>query len=272
LADGANGVEHQDGDADWTSTLTTYHPRGGGQSSSKHLHGEPWLDFNMIQTTTRFEFAKYETVAADYALHPPKPTLDAEVAYEDSLSLNRKLPQDRRISPWDVRRAAYWSVFAGSAWVRTARSHHLGPTRAGVRSSLAASQPAGPRARSRGRSSAQFPAYVVVGGGRRWTRSHGSNPESADQHLRGQGRGAHQRSLDEAADVIYLAEAGEVSIDMSKLTAVPAQVTWYDPQTGARTAAGTYSNTGKHSFSPPAGWEDAVLLLEASDKPPPTRP
>ena len=88
------------GRPDWTSTLMTYHPRGGGQSSSKRLHGEPWLDFNMIQTTTRFEFANYETVAADYALDPPKPTLDAEVAYENSLSLNRKEPQDRRIAPW----------------------------------------------------------------------------------------------------------------------------------------------------------------------------
>jgi hypothetical protein len=137
LADGVNGFDQQDGKADWTSTLMTYHPRGGGQSSSKHLHAEPWLDFNMIQTTTRFEFANHETVAADYALQPPKPTLDAEVAYEDSLSLNRKEPQDRRITPWDVRRAAYWSVFAGSfghtyghrsfiAWMRKDETYKWG--------------------------------------------------------------------------------------------------------------------------------------------------
>jgi len=45
----------------------TYHPRGGGRSSSARLHHEPWLDFNMIQTTTRFGFTNYATVRADYA-------------------------------------------------------------------------------------------------------------------------------------------------------------------------------------------------------------
>lgn len=72
-----------------------------------------WHMFNMIQTTTRFAFQNWETVAKDYARQPPKPTFDAEVAYEGSLSLRKTEPQDRRIGPWEVRRAAYWDVFAG---------------------------------------------------------------------------------------------------------------------------------------------------------------
>ena len=86
IADGANGVDQFDGQADWKTTLMTFHPPGGNHSSSEWLHAEPWLDFNMIQTTTRFSFENWRAVAKDYALQPPKPTLDAEVAYEGSLS------------------------------------------------------------------------------------------------------------------------------------------------------------------------------------------
>jgi len=68
----------------------------------------------MIQTTTHFSVHNYETVATDYAKMPVKPTLDGEVAYENSLSLRKDEPQDRRIAPADVRRAAYWAVFAGA--------------------------------------------------------------------------------------------------------------------------------------------------------------
>ena len=114
IADGTNGVDCYDGEADWTTTLMSFHPPGGNRSSSLWLHREPWLDFNMIQTTTRFRFENYRTVARDYMLRPIKPTLDSEVAYEGSLSLRRNEPQDRRISPWEVRRAAYWAVLAGA--------------------------------------------------------------------------------------------------------------------------------------------------------------
>ena len=88
------------------------------------LTGEPYseamllgvgggLDFNMIQTTTRFSFDNGRTVARDFARMPPKPVFDAEVAYEDSLSLRRTERQDIRIRPWDVRRAAWWDVLSG---------------------------------------------------------------------------------------------------------------------------------------------------------------
>jgi hypothetical protein len=137
IADGASGVDRQDGQADWHNTLMTFHPPGGGHSSAEWLHAEPWLDFNMIQTTTRFAFQNWETVAKDYVRQPPKPTFDAEVAYEGSLSLRKTEPQDMRISPWDVRRAAYWDVFAGGCghtyghrsfigWIRKGETYRFG--------------------------------------------------------------------------------------------------------------------------------------------------
>ena len=81
IADGATGVDLADGVADWSTTLMSFHPKGGNHSSSEVLHGEPWLDFNMIQTTTARDFANYHTVERDYQKLPVKPTFDSEVAY-----------------------------------------------------------------------------------------------------------------------------------------------------------------------------------------------
>ncbi len=133
IADGIAGMRSFDGEADYRHVLMSYHPPGGGQPSSKYFHEEPWLDFNMIQTTTRFRFFNYKQVLADYLKEPAKPVLDGEVAYEYSYSLNRRERErfpGRRISAWDVRRGAYWNVFSGGfghtyghrsfiGWVRT---------------------------------------------------------------------------------------------------------------------------------------------------------
>jgi len=262
LADGANGSDQQDGDADWTSTLMTYHPRGGGQSSSKHLHAEQWLDFNMIQTTTRFEFANYETVAADYALQPPKPTLDAEVAYEDSLSLNRKEPQDRRISPWDVRRAAYWSVFAGSfghtyghrsfiAWMRKGETFKYG---------------------------AHIPWYESLDAPGANQMRHLRNlmesnllidhvPDAsllADAGPRGKGHLQATRARDGSTALVYSPLGKPVSVRLEKLATGPTAASWFDPRTGESAPCGTFETSGIRTFQPPSAGEDRdwVLVLK----------
>jgi hypothetical protein len=108
----------------------TFHPFGRTRSS-EWFHDRPWLDFNMFQSGHRRyhqimdclnpdgvegsipEEDNWRYVQADYALNPPKPTVDGEPSYED-------IPQglhDIRQPRWqaeDVRRYAYWSVFAGA--------------------------------------------------------------------------------------------------------------------------------------------------------------
>lgn len=110
--------------------LMTFHPFGRTRSA-QWFHRRPWLDFNMFQSGHRRyhqimdplhpdgvegtipEEDNWRYVQADYALQPPKPTIDGEPSYED-------IPQglhDVRQPRWqagDVRRYAYWSVFAGA--------------------------------------------------------------------------------------------------------------------------------------------------------------
>lgn len=105
--------------------LISYHPYGR-TTSSTWFHNEPWLDFNMFQsghknysqdtiaTEHRFGPDNYKFIAIDYNKKPAKPTLDGEPSYEyipqglhDSTQL--------RWTDSDVRRYAYWGVFAGGA-------------------------------------------------------------------------------------------------------------------------------------------------------------
>ncbi|MGF7232505.1 glycoside hydrolase family 140 protein [Arachidicoccus sp.] len=105
--------------------LITFHPRGRTQSSTWFQRAD-WLSFNCFQSGHRnylqdtsagelhYGEDNYKYVISDYAKMPVKPTLDAEPSYEN-------IPQglhDTTQPKWksaDVRRYAYWSVFAGAA-------------------------------------------------------------------------------------------------------------------------------------------------------------
>jgi hypothetical protein len=84
------------------------------QTSSTYFHDEPFLSFNMIQSSqggnTTEGAANWRMIDADYRRSPPKPVIDGEATYEGKATA--EIPSD-----WDgfgVRRRAYWSVFAGA--------------------------------------------------------------------------------------------------------------------------------------------------------------
>ncbi len=108
----ALGLKKGDGGAH----LITFHPRGPGLSSD-YFHNADWLDFNMVQSSHGAHdhdnglFAEH-----DYALTPPKPTLDGEPRYETmptGFYFKNMDPKDR-IDDFDSRQAAYWSLLAGA--------------------------------------------------------------------------------------------------------------------------------------------------------------
>lgn len=112
--------------------LITFHPFGR-TSSSLWFHEEPWLDFNLFQSGHRRydqaslgewdDNAKHETfygednwryVERDFSYGTKKPTLDGEPSYE-GIPQGLHNPRNPFWEEWDVRRYAYWSVFAGAA-------------------------------------------------------------------------------------------------------------------------------------------------------------
>lgn len=107
----------------------TFHPFGRTRSST-WFHGADWLDFHMIQSGHRdygqrtpetevageddwFGEDNWKPLRADYALAPPRPTLDGEPSYEDIPHGLHDLSQPRWTAA-DCRRYAWWALLSGA--------------------------------------------------------------------------------------------------------------------------------------------------------------
>ena len=64
--------------------------------------------------------------------------------------------------------------------------------------------------------------------------------------------------------MVYLGEKASFSVNVDKIAGDSFEAYWIDPRTGKRAEIGTWRKTGVQSFSTPDGWEDAILMLEAS--------
>lgn len=108
--------------------LMTFHPRGRTMSTT-WFNDENWLDFNMFQSGHRrygqrfgdgdypieenTEEDNWRFVERSLAQTPLKPVIDGEPSYED-IPHGLHNSSERYWQVEDVRRYAYWSVFAGS--------------------------------------------------------------------------------------------------------------------------------------------------------------
>ena len=108
----ALGVKEGDGGAH----LITYHPRGPGRSAD-YIHQAEWLDFNMCQSShAAHDHDNGLFIDHDYALKPPKPTLDGEPRYETMPVgfYHKEVSRYDRFDDYDARQAAYWAMMAGA--------------------------------------------------------------------------------------------------------------------------------------------------------------
>jgi hypothetical protein len=269
IADGVNGTNNFDRRADYSSTLMSYHPPGGGVSSSRFFHQEEWLDFNMIQTTSRLTFYNFETVSADYALMPPKPTLDCEVAYEGSIPLNardRKLFPGRRVSPRDVRRAAYWNVFSGGFGHTYGHRNLVGWVQAGEEAlKWGADRP--------WMESLDAPGALQMQWLRRLVESRPMLHRIPDQSLLAgeQKRDEHHavatRDRQGRYAFIYLPTGKELSVRLTAVSGDRVSAWWFSPRDGRAEPGGIYETDGIERFAPPAGGrgDDWVLVLDDAE-------
>jgi len=265
IADGVNGSDRFDGKADYSTTLMTYHPRGGGRSSSRLLHEEKWLDFNMIQTTTSFEFSNYKTIAEDYAKEPPKPTLDAEVAYEYSVSLSRDAPQDKRIQPWHVRKAAYWAVFAGGFGHTYGHRSFISWVREGEKLGKGADIP--------WFKSLDAPGAVQMTylGNLMESRPFLTRVPDRSSIAEGQGEQLSHvqatRNADGSYVMLYIPTGNPVTIQMNKISGKQVKARWFNPRQGTWQTIGKFTADGTKRFIPPSNGNDNdwVLVLDRAD-------
>jgi hypothetical protein len=235
--------------------LITFHPNYGG-SSSRWLHQDSWLAFNMIQVWGFFDQIN-QTVARDLALSPAKPTIMSEGAYEEAgFAVYPSSP----ITPLKIRQQAYWSLLSGAAGLTYGHTNLW--TQQGSLQSYFNSTGA-----------IHMKKYRDIMGVRKWWKL------VPDQTIFRSGAGfaftlnVAARSSDGDELAAYFSGPSTASLDLAKVTAATAvRATWVDPRSGATLAAGDFATTAPVAFSTPAGWEDALLFVERTSGTPPPPP
>lgn len=103
-------------EGDLGNHLITFHPIGPADSS-EYLHQEPWLDFNMCQSShaARDHF-NGAFIRRDWNLQPVKPAMDAEPRYERIIVgfYNQGANPANCFDDFDSRQAACFSLFSGA--------------------------------------------------------------------------------------------------------------------------------------------------------------
>jgi hypothetical protein len=261
----AAGLQAGDGNAH----LISFHPMGG-QRSSKDWHKDDWLAFNMAQSGHALrDLANYKIIAADYALAPAKPCIDAEPRYEDHPVRGKK--DGGYFDDYDTRQAAYWAVFAGAAG--HTYGHH---------SIWSMHNPAAPPAPGVPAKEMLFtwdeaidrPGGAAMTHLRRLIESRPFLSRVPDQELiaAGQGEGADhvQATRGDGYAFVYLPTGKPVTIRLSKLApATKVKAWWYNPKDGSSTTAGEFAATADQAFTPagePGRGHDTILVLDDASK------
>jgi hypothetical protein len=243
------------GSEDYTRTLMTCHVQNR-QSSATWFHHAPWLDFNMRQVWAMFEFVQHDLMQ-DYALKPPKPTGLGEGSYEDGrqyLRINDGIPIDALA----IRKQAYWSYLSGGYHTYgNTNTWHLGvhENEGGEDWRMALASEGATHLTVLREFFASVDWWKLV-------------PDRS-VFVSGQGaryrRNVAARSSEGDRIVVYLASDRRVVLDMARISAADTvDATWVSPVTGVRTQIGRFPSVGNRAFTPPQGWLDAILLLEAA--------
>jgi hypothetical protein len=234
----AAGLQEGDGGAH----LISVHP-DPSVASSRFIHSEDWLAFNMIQTCIDYDQI-HAAVTADYARAPAKPVVMAEGGYEG-------LEFGKLQTPHHIRMQAYWTQLAGG--------HHVYGHNEAWRKPL------------------DWQEWLDAPGSQQLTQFKeivtsldGWWEMIPDQSifLSGEGSGYRlnmaARSTSGGWILAYLSEACTFSIRLDSINASRrGRAFWINPVSGERQPVGIYQGQDTPSLTTLASWPDALLLLEA---------
>ena len=219
-------------EGDGGSHLITMHPDPSPKSSS-FMHAESWLSFNTLQTWST-DLMNYEMVGNDYTRVPVKPVVDGEARYEE----------EDGTTPLEVRRAGYWACLSGGFYSYGHRDNWMSPQT--WRNWW--DTPGAAQMKILGSLFRSIEWWKLV----------------PDQTILVDGIKGDVAARSAEGDWIlaYLIGDGPVTCRLNCFTASDSTTAWWiDPQTGATTKIGTFPTSAEHIFSPPHGWQDAILLL-----------
>ncbi len=253
----AEGLREGDGGAH----VMTFHT-WGPHASSEYVHDEGWLDFHTCQSGHKRNRENWRFIEADYARAPTRPCMDMEPGYEDAQDDIFNL-DGGYLDDYEVRKALYWSLFAG------AHGHTYGcwpiwlMWRPGLPAMLA---------RRPWHEAMHLPGSAQVQHGRALLESRPFLSRIPDQSLivSEVGAGTHHvratRDAEGSYALVYLPSGKPVELDLSSLAGERLIGHWYDPRTGLARSLGVFERQARMSFAPPGGGPDWVLVLDDAAK------
>jgi len=266
IADGVGGENSFDQAADYSSTLMTYHCY---EPSTNFFSGEEWIDFHSYGSYHNpQEEARSYQVAHQMQQATDLPIINLEPAYEE---ITRNYHADARLGYFDdadVRRHAYWSVFAG-AFGHTYGAHPVWQMY---------SPAVGPRStytRKYWYEVLDYPGAQQMSYLKALLASRPLLSAQSDQSLLSSSAGGHAEVLrGEHHVMIYLPEGQDREVDLTQFAFEKLKAWWYNPRDGASLFLAEYETDGTQTFYPPGDpgpGNDWVLVLDNADKdyPPP---
>lgn len=250
--------------------LVTFHPRGRC-TSADWFHNEDWLDFNMIQSGHRaydqddtergYGQDNWRFINDDYAMEPHKPTIDGEPSYEDiPVGLH-----DPAFGYWDhndVRRYAYWSVFAGAFGFTYGHNAIMQfHKRTDGTPAFAAKDYWDIALNSTGSYQMQYLKNLML------SRSF-FDRVPAQELLAENGEKYDYQVATKGSNyaMVYAYRGGTIKVDLDKMKAEKVAVSWFNPRTGAIQETGEIKAAGVKEFQTPVSvnvdGNDWVLILD----------
>ena len=253
--------------------LITFHPFGRTQSST-WFQSSDWLDFNMFQsghrrydqddTPKKYGEDNWRYVRDDYSKVPAKPTLDGEPSYEN-------IPQglhDTTQPYWnanDVRRYAYWSVFAGACGHTYGDNAVMQMYRPGDKPDYGTRKYWFESLMDTGASQMKFLKNLMLS--RPYFDRVGDQGVLADSGQAKHDRVIASRGRDYLMAYSYTGHA--IKVKLGRISGISVKAWWYNPRNGEASEIGVFENTGIREFDPPgvpSPGNDWILVAEDASK------
>jgi hypothetical protein len=259
----AGGIARGAANRDQSKVLITYHPYYN-QSSSQWFGNESWLDFNAVQSGHSLNRDNYNLIASDYGKRPTRPVIDIEGAYEDiPAGIKAGNP---RLTDYDVRKAAYWSVFAGSLGVTYGNNNVWQFVTTPNSRNLATKS---------WQAALSSPGVTSLAGLKRLLLSRPFLNRVPDQSmivgatLSGTDHIQATRGADGSYAFVYSAGGKAITVNLSRLSGTQIEARWYNPRRPRSSInLGVFARGGNRTFKPPTSGanNDWVLVLDDASK------
>jgi Protein of unknown function (DUF4038)/Putative collagen-binding domain of a collagenase len=252
--------------------LITFHPRGRN-SSSAWFHNEKWMDFNMFQSghrsyaqdtsaneTLHYGEDNWKYVNEDYKLKPIRPTFDGEPSYE-AIPYGLHKADEPYWQDYEIRRYAYWSVFAGGAgftYGHNSVMQFYTPGDSGI--SFFPKQKWQEGLLAPGAMQMQYLKKLLL------SRSYFDRvPDQGLINNQGEKYNYLLATKGKNYALVYTYTGRNIIVNLGRYAGKKVKCAWYNPRNGEYIATGNFDNRGTKTFDPPGEEKegnDWVLVLQ----------